>query len=246
MKTTLATGSWRWSALGARVLGGAVLGSAIVVTLCRAPRPDDPARHNLVELTQILPAGLDRLKFETLSLGPTEAVAQDVVATLNFDSSVYRRYFFDGLPLDIYAAYWSPARMPPREVASHTPDGCWRDSGWVCLEARQNITMQIGSHTVDGGEWRIFADPQGGRQHVIFWHFVGGRRFADWQRRHGSLSGAVSWWASTTRQLLHAPQRQFFVRLSSGEPIERFHADTRFHRLLETLFRVATEPDARR
>ena len=59
-------------------------------------------------------------------------LAKDVVALLGVDEHVYRTYFRDGIPVNLYAGYYQSQR---RGDTIHSPQNCLPGAGWQPVSA---------------------------------------------------------------------------------------------------------------
>jgi hypothetical protein len=158
---------------------------------------------------------------EFIPVADTPETQAKVAELLNYDEAVFAIFRKGTHRLSVYAAYWSPGKMPHRLVASHTPDVCWVVAGWKVLATHSNVVL-VGSTggPLMPGEQRtmMFA---GRVEHVVFWHLLDGR----------SQSYGTNWrppWYAFFNDLLarglNQKPEQFFIRISSAEPIERLPA----------------------
>ena len=127
-------------------------------------------------LAQVVPSALAGWTERDLPLGPTEFVAKEAEKILNYDEVVNREFARGGVTFGVYAAYWSPGKMPVRMVACHTPDRCWTENGWRCLEMKFKQKLAVGGVALQPAEWRKFEPPSGGKPtYVLYWHLVEGK-----------------------------------------------------------------------
>lgn len=194
----------------------------------RAPRP--------LGLKQRIPAQLAGWSVSDEPLGPNEAARGAIERTLNYDDYVFRLYRRDGVTLGIYAAYWAPDRMPVQKVASHTPDRCWIENGWTCLDQRFAERIAVAGARLEPGQWRIFRAPgrDGAEQQVLYWHLVGGR-LHDYGGRMATSPGLVAWWRDAIAYALAGSREQLFVRVTSSVPFERLQGEPGWKALVEAL-----------
>lgn len=184
-------------------------------------------------LDLILPAPLDGWRAESVPLG-ADAKAAEV---LRFTAYSHREYSRNGVKFTVYIAYWAPGCMPVRVVGNHTPDGCWSNSGWKC--ERINETLTLGDqYLLEHGESRVFSSPSGKIVNVVFWHFVDGKKFADYGSRYRSLDAASEMWRSVVYAFFRGPREQYFVRLSSEMPLEALRAERQFVDLVAHISRM--------
>jgi len=125
--------------------------------------------------------------------------------------------------------------MPTQLVASHTPDRCWTENGWRCLAMRFQEPETLDGSALLPAEWRIFEPPSGGRPvYVLYWHLVGGRRY-DYGRRFNAIPSPLLWWKGAVQQMLLGSGEQYFIRITSNEPIEGLWSDRGFAEMLRGL-----------
>ena len=135
----------------------------------------------------------------------------------------------------MYVAYWGAGKMPTRLVASHTPDRCWTENGWRCLAMKFKQRQNFGTVALQPAEWRLFEPPLGGAPvYVLYWHLVDGRIY-DYGERFNNVPSPVRWWKDAVEQALHGSQEQYFIRLTSSEPLENLWNDPGFAQVLTGL-----------
>lgn len=217
----------RWSlVLPALVLLAAIGVQALdVFRETPVPRGAHLGRH--------IPSRLAGWQMAELPLGANEAVAREAEKILNFDEVMNREYRRGDTTLGVYVAYWSAGRMPTRLVASHTPDRCWTENGWRCLEMKFHETRSVGGAPLLPAEWRLFQPPSGGPPtHVLYWHLVNGELY-DYGGRFNAVPHPLLWWKDAVRQALLGSREQYFIRLTSNVPFERLWSDPSVTPLLE-------------
>jgi hypothetical protein len=190
-----------------------------------------------VDLARALPA-LPGWATRELPLGETETVVEAVRGILNFDSYVYREYQRGGHVFTLYGAYWSAGLMPAQSVASHSPDHCWVLAGWTCLEWRSRAALRGAAAGLGPVEERRFRAPSGETAYVWFWHLQNGRP-ADYGFRGDLLRYASRWLRDGFRQIFTGPAEQFFLRVSSPQPLEKLAGDSGLEQLFGTLSDLA-------
>jgi len=167
-------------------------------------------------------------------LGPNEFLEGQVGKILNFDEAVHREYTRGAVTFAVYAAYWGPGRMPTRLVASHTPDRCWTENGWTCLEMRFKEERSVGNLALQPAEWRLFRSPAGEKTHVLFWHLVDGRIY-DFGSRFTAIPDPVRWWKDAIRQAFRGSSEQYFVRVTSNVPFAEIWNEPGFGSVMKGL-----------
>ncbi|MDD3179529.1 MAG: exosortase-associated EpsI family protein [Opitutaceae bacterium] len=197
-----------------------------------------------IELRLVLPAELPGWRARDELLGPNEFLQDAVAKNLNYDDYVYRVFESGGRHFGVYVAYWSPGRMPVNKVASHTPDRCWTENGWQCVQARSQSNLSLASGlALRAGQVREFLSPQGDREYVIYWHLVGNRLY-DYGERLNARPSAVKWWRDTVRYALSGSEAQYFIRLTSNRPFAELAGDPGWEELVCALAKLglAMEP----
>ena len=172
------------------------------------------------------------------AIANTPEMKAKVGELLNYTDSVFRIYQKGGRQLAVYLAYWRPGQMDPRLVAAHSPDVCWAETGWKHAAPAAEWRVEVSDvHTLGSGQLREF-DNQGQTQHVVFWHFVGGRPSGLVERY---VRGQSFW---TWDQIIKNPRapkyEQWFVRISSNEPLDQLAGDPLWEALITQLAPIAS------
>ncbi len=179
-------------------------------------------------LAGFIPAALPGWVTREVPIGPTEFLSKEVEKILNFDEVLNREYVRGGRRFNVYVAYWGAGKMPTRLVASHTPDRCWTENGWRCLEMKSKQTQLFDGPGLKPAEWRLFEPPENGAPtYVLYWHLVEGRIY-DYGARFNSIPDPWLWWKDAVQQALHGSREQYFIRLTSNEPLEQLKDDPGF------------------
>jgi hypothetical protein len=192
------------------------------------PQPRPAHLNEFVPLTE---AGW---RSREVPLGPNEFLEEQVGKVLNFDEAVHREYSRGGVTFAVYAAYWGPGRMPTRLVASHTPDRCWTENGWTCLEMRFKELHSAAGVSLQPAEWRLFRSPAGDNVNVLFWHLVDGRIY-DFGSRFTQIPDPMRWWKDAIRQAFRGSSEQYFVRVTSNVPFTEIWEDPAFQDVMRGL-----------
>jgi hypothetical protein len=151
---------------------------------------------------------------------------------LNYSEACFREYRRGDKSFSVYVAYWKPGQFHPRMIFSHTPDNCWTGAGWRLMENGGSRPLRC----ADGwksipGESRIF-ETAGTRQHVIYWHVVGGRRSIYFERRRTQLELFFeTFWSDISR----GQNEQYFIRLAANVPWDQLAGDPLFDAVLRSL-----------
>lgn len=200
-------------------------------------RPESPAPGKGVHLRGLVPDQLGGWQVNDLPLGETEMIQGEVARTLRYDDVLFREYRQGGRSILLFVAYWNPASMPIQLVASHTPDRCWSEAGWVCEQQQHDQFLPGAKSALKKGEWRVFTAPGGTRLHVHYWHLVGDTTY-DFGQRFNRMPSAWRWWRDATKQIFRAPPEQYFIRISSTGPFEELEADPGWQEIVAALGRL--------
>ncbi|MGH8018248.1 MAG: exosortase-associated EpsI family protein [Opitutaceae bacterium] len=171
---------------------------------------------------------------EEIPLGPNEFVSGKVSQVLKFDDVFNARYRKGSLELSLYIVYWGAGKMPMRLVASHTPDRCWSENGWECLEMRFDERRTAGATSLQEADWRHFSGPAGETAYVLFWHLIDGRAY-DYGERFNRIPHPLEWWKDAIRQMVSGSREQYFIRLSSSEPFDQIWGDAGVQEIVRAL-----------
>jgi hypothetical protein len=168
-------------------------------------------------------------------LGANEFQSGEVEKVLNYDDVFYREYRRGEVRFDVYVAYWAPGKMPTRMVASHTPDRCWTENGWLCTSMKFKVTEKLEGTPIQPAEWRVFEPPGGGRKtYVMYWHLVDGHTY-DYGSRFNAVPSPLLWWKDAVQQAVLGSREQYFVRVNSEEPLETLWSDPGFAETIRRL-----------
>ena len=220
---------WCWSV----VLPAAVLLGIIAVQGLPLMRKAPPLRHP--QLAVRVPLAPEGWTGRDVPLGPSEFMSNEAEKVLNYDEVVNREYRRGRDTFGVYAAYWRPGKMPIQLVASHTPDRCWTENGWHCLEMKFRQTGLFAGAGLPPAEWRLFEPPLGGQPtYVLYWHLVDGQVY-DYGRRFNAVPDPFLWWQGALQQVLLGNREQLFIRLTASVPLESLGDDPGFRQVLAGL-----------
>lgn len=229
MKTGRKNWMWRWSL----VIPGFALVAAVALQGMDVfhEKPQSRPSH----LSQSVPLTIAGWSERDLPLGANEFVSKAAEKTLNYDEVVYREYRRDGVYFTVYVAYWGAGKMPTQLVASHTPDRCWTENGWRCLEMKFRQSFVVGGSAMKPAEWRLFEPPNRGKPiYVLFWHLVNGRVY-DYGERFNSIPDPFRWGKDAVQQALLGRQEQYFIRVASSEAPEKLWSDPGYMEVMRGL-----------
>jgi hypothetical protein len=223
---------WRWSL----VFPGFVLIAS--VALQGMSFFHEPPRSRDAHLEQSVPFSIPGWSGRDLPVGANEFISKVAEKTLNYDEVVYREYRRGSMFFTVYVAYWGAGKMPAQLVASHTPDRCWTENGWRCLDMKFRQSFVLDGQAVQPAEWRLFEPPNGGKSiFVLFWHLVKGRVY-DYGERFNSIPDPILWCKDAVKQAFIGSQEQYFIRVASSEPPEKIWSDAGFVEVMRGLGRL--------
>lgn len=200
--------------------------------------PAAPAAH----LAHAIPAEPTGWTSKPLPLGESEFIAGEVEKVLRYDEVFYREYQGINGRFSLYVVYWAPGKMPTQLVASHTPDRCWTENGWRCVDQRYRATSVFSGVDLLPAEWRLFEPPQGGQPtYVLFWHLVNGQPY-DYGKRLNAVPDPLRWWRGAVDEALRGRQEQYFIRLTSTQPLETLWSDPGFREVVRGLKDLGLAP----
>ncbi len=186
-------------------------------------------------LHAVLPAAIDGMPAAELPLGPTEAGDDLVRRVLQCDDVFYRAYNTPRGRFELYVAYWSPNKISSHLVASHTPDRCWSDNGWTCVDMKFGQRYSLDDRPFQPAEWRRFSSPGATRKvNVIYWHVVGGRPYP-YGKSFNWTPNPLQYWKQFATYLLFGSDEQYFVRLTSEQSFDTLWPDPGFQEVLARL-----------
>jgi hypothetical protein len=186
-------------------------------------------------LSQVIPDRAAGWTGRDLPLGANEFLTGEAQRILNYDDVLYREYTSGRQSFSVYVAYWGPGKMPVRFVAIHTPDRCWTGNGWHCLDMKFMEPETFAGTPFKPAQWRLFEPPSGGQQvYVLYWHLVNGQLY-DYGRRFNDVPDPLLWWKDVVQQVVLGNREQYFIRLTSSEPLENFRGDPGFSAIAHSL-----------
>lgn len=211
------------------LLGGlaVLLLAAIVPQLLQ--RAAEPVLKPKLPLADYLPVSMAGWHGVDQPLAETEALAGSVKNILNYDDTVYRIYRKNGAEFSVYISYWSPGKMPAREVAFHIPDKCWTAAGMKRTAADYAYQRTFDGKPLAPAQYREF-EATNLHQKVIYWHIYDGKTII--YNPDGSPSN-FSLLTDLLRRGLNQRAEQFFIRISSPASFEDLWQETGFQEVLE-------------
>jgi hypothetical protein len=189
-------------------------------------------------LAQTVPLSLPGWAGREVPIGTNEFMTGEIGKVLKFDEAVNREYRREGEIFSVYVAYWGAGKMPTQLVASHTPDRCWTENGWRCVEMKFRQPVSFESAAWQPVEWRLFQPPSGDAPlHVMYWHLVDGKAY-NYGQRFNNVPDPLLWAKDAVQQALLGNREQYFIRITSNAPFENLWIDPGFSQLLRGLGRL--------
>ncbi|WP_438483660.1 exosortase-associated EpsI family protein [Oleiharenicola lentus] len=144
--------------------------TALSVIVFFGPGEAPPDAHE--PLAKRLPKDINGWVGEDLPLGTMEALEASQ-RILNYDDYVYRVYRKASQEVFLYAMFWKQGSISIREIAGHTPDGCWIANGARFNSGRETRRLQVGVQLTVPAEAREFVFPNNQPVSAVWWHFWG-------------------------------------------------------------------------
>ncbi len=204
----------------------------VVMLMRAATRPALAPRTS--QLPQMLPKEIPGWTVKDLPVGEGEAAATRVEEILHFDDVVYRQYSCAQGSVAVYVAYWQPGKVPVQIPASHTPDRCWTYVGWHCEDRRFHEVLTVDGKALLPAQWRKFSTTSGAGINVVFWHLYGGRLYDYGDTSHEKVS-PLRWWRDQLQSLTQGVGEQYFIRVSSDQPLERILRADGFEQVMKSI-----------
>ena len=222
-------------------VGVVILAAALIFQFTAGNPGMASAAIQRMDLAARLPSRLLEWQSKDLPLGPNELLRNQTAEILRYDEYVFREYSQGARNFAVYAAYWAPGKMPTRFVALHTPDRCWTENGWTCLDQKYEVQIQSSGVRLLPTQWRVFNPPGGqAKQYVYFWLLVGGQSH-DFGQRLNTIPNPVKWWQNVVDEARAGNPEHLFVRVTSDRPFEELAGDPGWEELLGALARLGLE-----
>jgi len=195
------------------IFAGILLLTAVALVIYGNSRIPAPSFHG--SLAHILPPPPPGWTMKTREIADTPEIKEAVGEILNYDDGVFVDYTNGMDRLSVYIAYWKPGKMSQRLVATHTPDVCWVGSGWAKESSETVTNLSVDGNLLPPAEGRVFRI-QGNAEYVWFWHVIGP------EVKTYATGFVPPWYApliDLARKGLNQREEQFFIRLSSQNPL---------------------------
>lgn len=214
-----------------------LLTAAILILLCGVSLrgyfvivpPPEPTLHQ--PIAHIVPKSLNGWTVRDLDIADSPESSARISEFLNFDDALFRVFERGDTFVGLYVAYWTPGKASYRWAGAHTPDTCWVLNGWACDERQYSVPFQHEGTPFQPAEFGIYSK-DGNAQYVYFWHLVGGEAFGYEQQGTPNIFAAL---IDIKRYGLRLREEQFFIRLSSNQPLEKLLNTSGFTDILQSL-----------
>ncbi|HAV14257.1 MAG TPA: hypothetical protein DCX06_12305 [Opitutae bacterium] len=191
--------------------------------------PPEPTLH--VELKDVVPSSMEGWLINDMDIANSPDMAERVSDRLNFDDFLIRIFRKDDTFVRLYIAYWKPGTASYRWAGAHTPDTCWVQAGWSCVEREYSIPFEVAGVAFEPAEYGIYKIKDH-EEKVYFWHLVGGQAFGYKQQGGHNIFGAL---VDIQHYGLNLRQEQFFIRLSSNKDLEELKKLNGFDTIVKSL-----------
>jgi hypothetical protein len=187
-------------------------------------------------LSSLLPRAVDGWDGADQLLGETELVTDRVKDILRYDDYVFRTYRRGDVEIGVFVAYWKPGNSDKIEVARHSPDHCWPQSGWTRVGEEDEVSYDAGGLKSEIGQLRHFRN-QGMDQYTVFWQLMGGKRT-------GYAQGDQSRWSKRIPAVLKSwvgnnfgfdETEQYFIRITANRPLQEISREPIFTTILKDM-----------
>jgi hypothetical protein len=195
-------------------------------------------------LATAIPAAIAGWTVTDLDLGPTESVTERSHNLLKLDDFVHRNYVGPAGSFSVYVAYWQPGKMPVRLVNQHSPDRCWTEVGWACIDRRWDVEKMAGDIPLQPAQWGAYQIYDYVNQ-TYFWHIVGGRTHWYGGQRLNTRSSVMSILQDLRTFGFNTYREQYFVRVVSQQSLDDLWTVPAFQQVMADLAALClAQPDA--
>lgn len=195
------------------------------------PPPDATLTDSLAE---IVPERISGWKVKDHDMADSPESSARISQFLNFDDALFRIFKKEDVYVGLYIAYWTPGKASYRWAGAHTPDTCWVQNGWDCLDREYSIPFHHGDVQFQPAEFGVY-EKDDISQNVYFWHLVGGEAFGYEQQGGHNIFAAL---LDIKTYGLNLREEQFFIRLSSNQTIEELKKLDGFSEILDALAKI--------
>ncbi len=195
------------------------------------------------DLKTIIPTEYPGWKVEERDLDVTEAGIENAQKILKLTQFVHREYTRGSTHINVYIAYWKPKVQAVRHVQSHTPDVCWVRNGMKLIEdeSKFSVSCSVNDQALFPAEMRTLTDKEETiTRYAAYWHVIGDEIYVN-----RSEAGQWDRWdpiKTLMKYGLHQQKEQFFIRISSNQPIEEIWNTPLMQEILADLAELALTP----
>jgi hypothetical protein len=166
-----------------------------------------------------------------LPVAETAELADSTWQVLRYDDVINASYTRGAEQIEVFCAYWKPGSMSYRMVAGHNPEVCWPGQGWQC-RSKELATLTTQKGAVFPKTRRQSYALHGVETSVLFWHVVDGKIYLPGP---SSDIPGKTYLPDLLRMGLRQRGEQYFIRISSGIPLDRLGREQLVGLLLENL-----------
>lgn len=197
-------------------------------------------------LEETIPQDVQGWSFETLPLAMSQEQLSAIEGILNYDDVFYGRYSKGDVDVSLYVSFWKPGSMAYDLAGFHTPDVCWVETGWTRNAREYAVERTIEGQPLKPYEYGIF-EKDGYVMHVVFWHLIHGepqsyRQFGYDKSLKARLERLKNKFMDSVRYGFKE-HPQFFIRISTTEPMDKLWQDSDFVHLMKALSTIGFAKD---
>lgn len=198
----------------------------------RGEKSDRPLYH-LGDLNNAIPIRSGSLIGTDLPIGETEVASLATEEILEYDDFTHRDYKLADKVVNVFVLYWAKGKVQPRKVAFHTPDHCWVGIGFE--RESYVIGKQYNGTGLRPAQERLYS--YGHKKiHVAYWHIVGDETVV-----YNPLGPPSD--LSLIKEVFNggvfSPPEQFFVRISSEQPLDYWMQNSDFLDLMNHVAHIS-------
>ncbi|NBB78634.1 MAG: exosortase-associated EpsI family protein, partial [Verrucomicrobia bacterium] len=90
-------------------------------------------------IATIIPETLNGWRVRDLDMAESPESSARISEFLNFDDALFRVFERGDTFIGLYIAYWTPGKASYRWAGAHTPDTCWVQNGWSCVDREYSV-----------------------------------------------------------------------------------------------------------
>jgi len=182
----------------------------------------------------MLPEDLPNWETRELELGATESLNEASREILRLDDFVHRQYSQPGRTFSVYIGYWRPGKMPVRLINQHTPDRCWLENGWSCVDREWNVEYEGPDQDLQPAQLGLY-EIQGFETYAMFWHLVDGEAYWAVPGQLNSRTRVGPFLKELFAFKMQTKREQIFIRINSNVPFDEIWETDGFQKVLDVL-----------